>query len=169
MKIKEVLKIPRKTLSEKCLREILPYGKGFLFVDRINKLCKRSVESQKHFRKEEPYFREHFKDIPLTPGVFIIESAAQTCSVLVRNNIKNQENYHILLFKIKEATFKRPVFPDTDIKTAAKIKTVKNGVFTLSSVVKSKNEEVARMTFIVVAVKKEDFKKRWGLKTSQQE
>ena len=55
------------------------------------------------------FFEGHFPDIPIMPGVLILEALAQTGGILIRQK-GNSEKIAVLL-NINNAKFRRPVVP----------------------------------------------------------
>ncbi len=55
----------------------LPYEHPFLFVDTINKINDKGCEGTYFFKDDLPFYRGHFKDSPVTPGVILTECCAQ--------------------------------------------------------------------------------------------
>jgi 3-hydroxyacyl-[acyl-carrier-protein] dehydratase len=62
---------PEKILS------LLPYSKPFLFVDSINKIDANSVVGTYKYNKDDFFYKGHFKNYPVTPGVILTETMAQ--------------------------------------------------------------------------------------------
>lgn len=55
----------------------LPYSHPFLFVDEITRMDENGVEGNYAFPKDSFFYRGHFKDNPITPGVILTECMAQ--------------------------------------------------------------------------------------------
>ncbi|PQJ16909.1 3-hydroxyacyl-ACP dehydratase FabZ family protein [Nonlabens tegetincola] len=55
----------------------LPYGKDFCFVDGINEIHENGVVGWYRFRESESFYKHHFKNNPVTPGVILTECMAQ--------------------------------------------------------------------------------------------
>lgn len=58
----------------------------------------------------EPYFMGHFPDMPIMPGVLIIEACAQLCSLVIEGADADEDIVYVLL-KAKDFKFIRPVVP----------------------------------------------------------
>ncbi len=57
--------------------ELLPYQKPFLFVDALTMISLEGITGNYTFKKEEYFYKGHFKDNPITPGVILTECMAQ--------------------------------------------------------------------------------------------
>ena len=55
----------------------LPYSAPFLFVDEITAVSENTIEGNYLFNKSHDFYRGHFKDNPVTPGVILVECMAQ--------------------------------------------------------------------------------------------
>ena len=61
----------------KTILESLPYQPPFLFVDELTKITDNGVTGNYTFKESEYFYRGHFKDYPVTPGVILTEVMAQ--------------------------------------------------------------------------------------------
>ena len=55
----------------------LPYSAPFLFVDEITSISENAIEGNYFFDKSHDFYRGHFKENPVTPGVILAECMAQ--------------------------------------------------------------------------------------------
>lgn len=55
----------------------LPYTKPFLFVDELLEISKNGLKGTFTFRKNQDFYKGHFKNNPVTPGVILTECCAQ--------------------------------------------------------------------------------------------
>jgi 3-hydroxyacyl-[acyl-carrier-protein] dehydratase len=55
----------------------LPYGPDFCFVDSIEKVDDESIIGKYTFKTDLPFFKSHFVDNPIIPGVILIETMGQ--------------------------------------------------------------------------------------------
>jgi len=56
----------------------IPQQHPFRFIDEILELDESSIVGAYRFRAEEYFYKGHFPDRPITPGVLLIETMAQT-------------------------------------------------------------------------------------------
>ena len=64
------------------IKKILPHREPFLLIDEIRELKENYVVGVKYVKEDEDYFRGHFPEEPVMPGVLQIESMAQTGGIL---------------------------------------------------------------------------------------
>ena len=95
------------------IANLLPHRFPFQFVDRILEFEDgKRVLALKNVSINEPYFRGHFPEQPLMPGVLILEALAQAGAILVhRSSDGLQPGCVVVLTGIDRARFRRPVLP----------------------------------------------------------
>tara|TARA_R110002012_G_scaffold64021_6_gene168417 strand:- start:2277 stop:2726 length:450 start_codon:yes stop_codon:yes gene_type:complete len=93
----------------------LPYTYPFLFVDRINMVSANAIEGCYTFKKDEFFYKGHFKERPVTPGVILTECCAQIGLVCLGIHLLHAEELEARDFQVAlsstEMQFLLPVFP----------------------------------------------------------
>ena len=97
------------------IKEILPHRNPFLFIDEIYELNENDILGLKHLKPDEYFFKGHFPDYPILPGVIIVEAMAQIGGILVLSKVPDPENYLTFFAKIDKVKFKNKVFPGDTI------------------------------------------------------
>jgi 3-hydroxyacyl-[acyl-carrier-protein] dehydratase len=99
----------------------LPHREPFIFIDSVVQVQPgESAICEKSFPPDEPFFRGHFPDNPLVPGVIITEALAQTAGIAA-----GQPGRSFHLTAIKGMKFLRTVRPREVLRLhARKIATV---------------------------------------------
>jgi 3-hydroxyacyl-[acyl-carrier-protein] dehydratase len=104
-------------LMEKCLfnaeqiKAILPHRYPFLLVDKIIEidLEKRVIIGQKNLTINEHFFQGHFPDVPIMPGVLMLEALAQTGGILIHQ--RGFIDKIAVFLSINNCKFRRPAKP----------------------------------------------------------
>ena len=116
-------------MDSKKIKEILPHRDPFLFIDEIYELKENYILGLKHVKAEEYYFKGHFPEYPILPGVIITEAMAQIGGILVLSKVPDPENYLTFFAKMDKVKFKNKVFPgDTIIFKCNLLNPVRRGV-----------------------------------------
>jgi beta-hydroxyacyl-ACP dehydratase FabZ len=99
-------------MNSREIAAILPHRYPILLVDRIIDLDleENRIIGIKNVTRNEPFFQGHFPEIPLMPGVLVLEALAQTAGILVYQK-KGRSDEIALLLAINKAKFRRPVVP----------------------------------------------------------
>lgn len=96
----------------------LPYSKPFLFVDELVHLSEDGVEGTYTFDEGLDFYKGHFKDNPVTPGVILTEVMAQiglVClGIYIMNDTFNKE--HSIALTSADIEFLKPVFPNEKVR-----------------------------------------------------
>ena len=83
----------------------------FQMIDRVLEIVpNESAIGRKCVSVNEPYFMGHFPGSPIMPGVLIVESCAQLCSLVFEADGTDAENIYVLL-KVDNFKFVKAVIP----------------------------------------------------------
>lgn len=96
----------------------LPYSQPFLFVDELLQIDENGVTGTYRFPKDSFFYKGHFKDYPVTPGVILTECMAQIGLVCLGIFlISAEENKKMKIgLSSTEVDFYKPVFPGETVK-----------------------------------------------------
>lgn len=65
------------------IKKILPHRPPFLFVDHVVSFTRdKKIETERYLHKDEPFFKGHFPEKPIMPGVLVTDALAQTSGLL---------------------------------------------------------------------------------------
>ena len=104
-------------LGQQEIQKYLPHRFPFLLVDRILELEKdKRIVGIKNVTINEPFFTGHFPDIPVMPGVLIIEAMAQVAGILAMESMGREETKVAYFMGIDKAKFRKPVVPGDQIR-----------------------------------------------------
>lgn len=133
------------------IKEILPHRDPFLLVDEITQMeLGKSVTGKKYIKKDEYWFKGHFPEHPVVPGVLIVEMLAQTGAVCVLSMPENKGKL-ALLAKVDNARFKRQVLPEDEITLEVSMKRMRSnfGVGEATATVNGEVAASAEISFVI--------------------
>lgn len=101
-------------MKEKEILELLPYDKPFLFVDALDGVSEDGIRGNYTYVANSDFYKGHFKDMPVTPGVILTETMAQIGVVclgiyLLRDRI--DQGFPKIALTSSAVDFFIPVFP----------------------------------------------------------
>jgi len=107
------MKTDRATFDQREIAALLPHRYPFQFVDRVLEFEDGvRIVALKNVSINEPYFRGHFPEQPLMPGVLICEALAQAGALLAhRSRDGVPAGRVVLLAGLDRVRFRRPVVP----------------------------------------------------------
>ncbi len=89
--------------------QILPHRYPFILVDRIPG---ERITGLKNVTINEPFFQGHFPEIPIMPGVLIVEAMVQVGGVLIAETVDLPSMGGLIYFmSIDKVRFRKPVEP----------------------------------------------------------
>ena len=114
-----------QALSHQEVLDLVPQQNPFRFIDEIMALDEDHIVGRYTFKQDESFYAGHFPGKPVTPGVILLETMAQTGVVayglyllslkLDRSELGNW----LTLFSDAEVEFSRPVFPGEQVTITA--------------------------------------------------
>jgi len=110
-------------LSKEEIKKIIPYAEPYLFLDEAEIVNENEIVGFYQTHPDDYYFKGHFVDYPLMPGVLMIEALGQLAGLILRKNWKAEDykDYHFLAYDVKGCQFLKPTFPGDKIKFKAEI------------------------------------------------
>lgn len=114
------------------IREYLLHRYPFLLLDRVVSIeLGNCIHGYKNITINEPFFNGHFPDMPVMPGVLIVEAMAQASGVLGFRTMdkKPADGSIYMLVGADGVRFKRPVVPGDRLDLFATIVSEKRGIW----------------------------------------
>jgi len=113
----------KKTLDINEILKILPHRYPFLLIDRVIDLERRQkIVAIKNVTINEPFFQGHFPNLPIMPGVLIVEAIAQAGGALLLTEIEDRDDKLMVFTGIERARFRRPVLPGDQMRIEVEVK-----------------------------------------------
>lgn len=115
---------PRTTLDVHAIQRILPHRYPFLLIDRVIEIeRKQRIVALKNVTINEPFFAGHFPDLPIMPGVLIVEALAQAGGALLLTEVPDRGDKLMVFTGIEKARFRRPVVPGDQLRLEVEVLT----------------------------------------------
>lgn len=94
----------------------LPHRYPLLLVDRVVELEPgKRIVGLKNVTINEPFFRGHFPDHPIMPGVLIIEAMGQVGGLLLMDSVGNTDDKVVYFMALNNVKWRQPVIPGDQV------------------------------------------------------
>lgn len=93
------------------VNKILKQRPPFQMIEWVTALDENGATGTKTVSANDPWFAGHFPGTPILPGVLIVESCAQLCSVVAQSEADGDEGLLYVLLKVDGFKFLKPVVP----------------------------------------------------------
>lgn len=137
-------------LSDADIRRILPHRYPFLLLDRIVALEPAAgIRAFKNVTGNEPFFQGHFPELPVMPGVLIIEAMAQAGGVLAHETEPELDPTPLYyLVGVDAARFRRPVHPGDRLDIELTVEKVRRRMWRFAGTASVAGSTVASATIM---------------------
>jgi len=115
-------------MNKEQIMEIIPHRDPFLLVDEVEEMeAGKRIVAYKHIKEDEYWFKGHFPEYPVTPGVLIIEMLAQTGAICMLS-LEEHKGKIGFLGGVNNAKFRRQVLPGETLKLEVEMLKVRRSV-----------------------------------------
>ena len=137
------------------IKNLLPHREPFLFVDKCE-VIEVGIKGvgYKKFLPNEFFFKGHFPELPIVPGVILIEALAQTAGIVVSKAFENEENKSVLFMSVSDAKFRKPVLPNEDISFEVEKLNYVKSVYKFYGLAKNDSTKVCEAKFSAMITNK---------------
>lgn len=98
------------------IETLLPHRKPFLFVDTIESYDDNGCVCTRKFTDEDFFFKGHFPEYPVVPGVILIETMAQGGGAALSLQKKFEEGSLFFLATVDKVKFRHQVRPGDTVR-----------------------------------------------------
>ncbi|MCL9776036.1 3-hydroxyacyl-ACP dehydratase FabZ [Vibrio sp. S4B1] len=130
------------TITE--IQELLPHRYPFLLVDRVTDYEEaKYLKAIKNVSVNEPQFTGHFPQMPVFPGVLILEAMAQATGLLAFKSFGAPQGNELYYFaSVDKAKFRKPVTPGDQLVIEVEFLKERRGIAAFNGVAKVDGEVV---------------------------
>jgi 3-hydroxyacyl-[acyl-carrier-protein] dehydratase/UDP-3-O-[3-hydroxymyristoyl] N-acetylglucosamine deacetylase/3-hydroxyacyl-[acyl-carrier-protein] dehydratase len=152
------------------IKKIIPYDEPFLFLDEAEIVSENEIIGSYQTKPDDYYFKGHFVDFKIMPGVLVVEALAQLSTILLRKKIgENHKNFHFLAYDVRSCQFLKPIFPGNKIQLKAEILAIyqipesKTKIARVKAQAFVEKDLKVEARFSVAIVDKKEFSKKYGV------
>jgi 3-hydroxyacyl-[acyl-carrier-protein] dehydratase len=99
------------------IKKLLPHREPFLFVDEIVEANEKKIIAKHIFSEKEFFFKGHFPEYPVVPGVVLVETMAQSGGAGLRKIGVIGEGGLFFLASVDKVKFRRQVRPGDEVRS----------------------------------------------------
>ena len=115
-------------MNKEQIMEVIPHRDPFLLIDTIEEMeIGKKIVATKYMSPDEFWFKGHFPDYPVVPGVLMLEMMAQAGAVAMLSIPENKGKIGFF-GGVKEAKFRRQVVPGDTLHIEVEIIKIKGPV-----------------------------------------
>jgi 3-hydroxyacyl-[acyl-carrier-protein] dehydratase len=152
--LSSVLAIPtlREQKNIMDIQKTIPHRPPFLFVDNVISCDEAHIVAERTWRPEEEFYKGHYPDNPITPGVLLCESVFQTAALLMSERLRTDPGAAAgtrvpILARIGNTRFRHMVRPGQKGVISVSLKESLNGFHFLSGKVTVDNKTALTIEF----------------------
>ena len=86
-------------MDNKEVRKLLPHREPFLFIDEVIEVNNEFIVAKRFVSPDEDFFKGHFPNFPIMPGVLVLEAMAQSSALLgshIMSQSANEKSIYLL-------------------------------------------------------------------------
>jgi 3-hydroxyacyl-[acyl-carrier-protein] dehydratase len=117
----------------------------FLFVDEIVERGPNHIHTRKYVKADEYYFRGHFPENPIMPGVLLQECAFQSGSLILVD--EKNENKTGVVSRVSDVKFRSLVRPGDIVDIKVELKNHLSGAYFFEARLFVENKRVCQLNF----------------------
>jgi len=137
--------------------DLIPHRDPFLLVDKIVEMSDDRILASRYVDPDADFFKGHYPNEPVMPGVLICECCFQAGAILIANRVGGFDTSDKIpvLTRINDARFKRIVRPGETLDLEARIDEELDGAYFLTGYARVQGALCVRVNFACMLATKE--------------
>lgn len=137
------------------IMDVIPHRDPFLLIDEvIGGIPGKKVIAVKNVSLDDYFFKGHFPDKPIMPGVLILECMAQTSCFLSFNTVNNRSEKMMLLSVVNSSKFIKKVVPGDKLFIEVELLKFRLNTASIRGVARVNEKIVSKAEFMATVVDK---------------
>ena len=134
-------------LEREAIMGVLPHRDPMLFIDTVLSASETSLKARTRVNTEWPVFKGHFPDMPIMPGVLLIETVAQAGSLILGLKGSVADGSFVGFTGVEQAKFRRAVKPDDVMNISVELIRERRGFYKFEGKIDVEGETAAEVKF----------------------
>lgn len=127
--------------------EAIPHREPFLFIDEVTERAETRIACRRKIGEGEFFFRGHYPEFPIMPGVLLLESMFQAGAIYISGIMEEGTPGVPVVTRVSDVKFSRMVGPGDDLLIEAELVERVSSVFFMKGKVSKDGRPCARASF----------------------
>ena len=134
-------------LNRDAVMDILPHRDPMLFIESVLKADATTIHAQTRVNPDWEVFKGHFPELPIMPGVLLIETMAQAGALILGLKGAVAEGSFVGFSGVELAKFRRAVKPNNIMDIHVELTRERRGFFKFEGKIEVDGELAAELKF----------------------
>lgn len=134
-------------MSLDAIKAAIPHREPFLLIDEIVEQGEQRIVCRKTFTGDEFWYRGHYPQFPITPGVLLCEAAMQAGAVLLSQQVADKPGHVPVATRANNVQFRKMVRPGDTIELEVELVEQVAAAFFMKARVLLAGQLAARLEF----------------------
>lgn len=139
---------PQAPFGQDVIKQCIPHRDPMLMLTKVLSVEGLTIKAENFVSEDAPFFKGHFPNRPIMPGVLIIETVAQAGAMLIELACDIDSELQFVAFGgVDKAKFRRPVKPNDTLCVEVEIVKTRGVHYKFSGKVHVDDALVAQVDF----------------------
>lgn len=145
--------------DKKAIEQLIPHRDPFLFIDEVVSCDQNGIHACKTVDAEMDFFRGHYPDRPIMPGVLLCECVFQSAAIFMASE-KRVEAPGVMdkvpvVTRIQNVKFRKPVYPGDELHLYASMSDVAGEAYYFKGRIECEQKKIMTVEFTCMLAKLE--------------